>query len=412
MKKSILLSSFMVLLFISPTQSMYTSSPTPQKSISIVDLAERVNERLSYMKAVAAYKWQHQLAIEDLEREAIVIQSSMDQAASYGLDSVSTRMFFEEQIGAAKRIQHYWFKQWEADGLDLEENFGDLNNEIRPALLELGKQILVTINMLKPWEASASARQQDRIAFIGSVDMEGLGTKEELLLFKALTQIRGQEEEEIFQVSRLDSLLVGQYDGKTTYGALKHYGDFGVGTFDALDGEMVALDGNFYQVRADGVAYPVKNRLKTPFAVVTQFQADLAFEIDQRMSLAALLDTISTKLDGEGYYAIRVDGDFQYAKTRSVHAQSVPYPPLTAVVADQEVFEFENIQGTMVGYFLPEEVAGENAVGYHFHFLTADRQAGGHLLDGIIQRGTVSIDISSGLSGIKEKKRHHFSVEQ
>lgn len=402
----------MMLLFIIPALSMYTSSPTPQKSISIVDLAERVSERLSYMKAVAAYKWQHQLAIEDLEREAIVIQSSMDQAASYGLDSISTRMFFEEQIRTAKRIQQYWFKQWEADGFDPNQRFGDLNTEIRPALLELGSQILVSISELKLWEAPVASRVQDRLTFIMSLDIEGLRNKEKHQLHNAVMQIKGQKEEEIFQVSRLDSLLVGQYDGKTTYGALKHYGDFGVGTFNAVDGEMVALDGNFYQVKADGVAYPVKNSLKTPFAVVTQFDADMAFEIDQRMSLATLLDSISAKLDGQGYYAIRVDGDFQYAKTRSVHAQSVPYPPLTEVVADQEVFEFENIQGTMVGYLLPEEVAGENAVGYHFHFLTADRQAGGHLLDGIIQRGTVSIDISTGLSGVKEKKRHHFSVEQ
>lgn len=364
------------------------------------------------MKAVAAYKFEHQLAVEDLEREAIVIQSSMDQAATYGLDSISTRLFFEEQIRAAKRIQFYWFRQWERHGFDPGQYFGDLNTEIRPALLELGNQILVSISELKGWEALVSSRVQDRLGFIKSLDTEGLRTKEKHLLFDALMQIKRQEEEEIFQVSSLDSLLIGQYDGRTTYGALKHYGDFGVGTFNAVDGEMVALDGNFYQVKADGVAYPVKNNLTTPFAVVTHFDADKTFEIDQRMSLAALLDTISTKLDGQGYYAIRVDGDFQYAKTRSVHSQSVPYPPLTAVVADQEVFELENTQGTMVGYFLPEEVAGENAVGYHFHFLTADRQAGGHLLDGIIQRGTVSIDISSGLSGIKEKKGHHFSVEQ
>lgn len=380
--------------------------------MSLEDLAELVNERLSYMKAVAAYKWDHQLAIEDLGRESIVIQSSMDLAATYGLDSVSTRMFFEEQIGAAKQIQHYWFKHWEENGFDPGQNFADLNTEIRPALLELGKQILASISELKLWEAPVASSRQNRLAFITALTSEGLGKQDKQQLFKALMQIKGQEEEEIFQVARLDSLLLGQYDGKTTYGTLRHYGDFGVGTFNAVDGEMVALDGSFYQVKADGVAYPVKNSLKTPFAVVTQFDADMTFEIDQSMSLAALLDTISAKLDGEGYYAIRVDGDFQYAKTRSVHSQPVPYPPLTAVVAGQEVFEFQNIQGTMVGYLLPEEVAGENAVGYHFHFLTANRQAGGHLLDGIIQQVVVSIDVSSGLSSIKEKKSHNLSVEQ
>jgi acetolactate decarboxylase len=30
-----------------------------------------------------------------------------------------------------------------------------------------------------------------------------------------------------------------------------------IGTFEGLDGEMVALAGNFYQTKADGVAYQV-----------------------------------------------------------------------------------------------------------------------------------------------------------
>ena len=391
---------------------MCASKQNPERELFLVDLAELVNERLSYMKAVAAYKWEHQLAIEDLEREEIVIQSSMDQAATYGLDSISTRTFFEEQIGAAKQIQSYWFKYWGEYGFESNQKFGDLKTEIRPALLDLGKQILAGISQLKLWEGAGMPQGQDQITFISSLTTKGLGNQKKQQLFKALMQIKGQEEEAIFQVSRLDSLLVGQYDGNTTYGALQHYGDFGVGTFNAVDGEMVALEGAFYQIKADGVAYPVNNSLKTPFAMVTHFQTDVTFEIDHSMNLSALLDTISAQLDGKGYYAIRVDGDFQYAKTRSVHSQSTPYPPLTEVVAGQEVFEFNDVQGTMVGYLLPEEVAGENAVGYHFHFLTADRSAGGHFLDGIIQQGIVSIDISTGLSNIKMKEGQNSIVEQ
>jgi len=39
-------------------------------------------------------------------------------------------------------------------------------------------------------------------------------------------------------------------------GELKRNGDFGIGTFNALDGEMIGLDGAFYQIKVDGVAYP------------------------------------------------------------------------------------------------------------------------------------------------------------
>lgn len=392
MKKSLVFSSVLMLVVISPPLVMRGAKQTAKVPISLIDLAELVNERLSYMKAVAAYKWENQLAIEDLKREQMVIQRSVDQASTFHLDSATTRLFFEEQITAAKRIQQYWFDQWEANGFDADLDFGDLNTETRPALLELGDQILTTISELKVWENAETSRGLGRLDFITSLTIIGLENKEKNRLFKAVTQIKGQqEEEEIFQVSRLDSLMIGKYDGKTTYGALKNYGDFGVGTFNAVDGEMVALDGVFYQVKTDGVAYPVKKNLKTPFAVVTHFEEDLAFDIEQSMTLQELLAFISSKLEGqEGYYAIRVDGKFKYAKTRSVHAQDKPYPPLAEVVAGQEIFELEEVQGTMVGYSLPDEVAGENAVGYHFHFLTADRHAGGHLLDGIIQQGVES----------------------
>ena len=60
------------------------------------------------------------------------------------------------------------------------------------------------------------------------------------------------------QVSTIDSLLLGGYDGEFTFKELAEHGDFGIGTFHAIDGEMIALDGSFYQVRADGSVYPVR----------------------------------------------------------------------------------------------------------------------------------------------------------
>jgi len=57
------------------------------------------------------------------------------------------------------------------------------------------------------------------------------------------------------QVSTIDAVLNGLYDGVVAYGDLKECGDFGIGTFEGLDGEMIALDGDFYQIKADGAAY-------------------------------------------------------------------------------------------------------------------------------------------------------------
>ena len=76
-------------------------------------------------------------------------------------------------------------------------------------------------------------------------------------------------EDVLFQTSTIDALLEGVYDGDITFGELKEHGDFGLGTFNGLDGEMLELDGNVYQIKTDGVAYPVDESMSTPFSAVT-----------------------------------------------------------------------------------------------------------------------------------------------
>ncbi len=45
-------------------------------------------------------------------------------------------------------------------------------------------------------------------------------------------------------VSTIDAILNGLYDDIIPYGELKEWGDLGIGTFEGLDGEMVALKKN------------------------------------------------------------------------------------------------------------------------------------------------------------------------
>ena len=58
----------------------------------------------------------------------------------------------------------------------------------------------------------------------------------------------------IFQNSLMTALLDGIYDGEMTISELLGKGNFGLGTFDGLDGEMIILDGTCYQLRGDGSA--------------------------------------------------------------------------------------------------------------------------------------------------------------
>jgi acetolactate decarboxylase len=200
----------------------------------------------------------------------------------------------------------------------------------------------------------------------------------------------------LFQISTINALLDGDYTGSMTFGELKRHGTFGLGTFDALDGEMIGLEGGFYQIKSDGVAYPVPDSMTTPFAVVTVFDADKTLPSQEGMDYDGLQSYLDQAIpDKSIFYAVKIDGTFNYIKTRSVPKQQKPYPPLVEVVKEQTVFEFHDVSGTIVGFRCPDSVKGVNVPGYHLHFITEDRKAGGHLLACQLHDATIAIDYTS-----------------
>jgi acetolactate decarboxylase len=197
----------------------------------------------------------------------------------------------------------------------------------------------------------------------------------------------------LYQYSTLSTLMAGVYDGEITFGELKQNGDFGLGTFNALDGEMVEVDHQFYQVKSDGVAYPVADDMKAPFAEVTYFGADQTLQVTEALDCGQLQSYLDSRLPSLNVpYAIKISGVFTQLQTRSVPKQSKPYPPLAEVVKTQSTFDFSNVTGVMVGFRLPSYMAGVGAAGYHLHFLTENRKAGGHVLKCQVQHVTVEID--------------------
>jgi acetolactate decarboxylase len=200
----------------------------------------------------------------------------------------------------------------------------------------------------------------------------------------------------LFQYSSLQTLMAGVYDGELTTSELKTHGDFGIGTFNTLDGEMVVLDRTVYQIKSDGVAYSVADTAKLPFGVVTEFETNQTIQVDQALDCAGVQSFLDAHLPSLNIpYAIKISGTFTELKTRSVPAQTRPYRPLAEVVKTQSTFDFTGVSGVMVGFRLPSYMAGVNAAGYHLHFLTADRKAGGHVLSCRIQKVTAEIDATS-----------------
>ncbi|MCK4762921.1 MAG: acetolactate decarboxylase [Candidatus Aminicenantes bacterium] len=208
----------------------------------------------------------------------------------------------------------------------------------------------------------------------------------------------GRRSDIIFQNSTINALLEGLYDDDVTFEQLRKHGNLGIGTFNRLDGEMVAIDGEFYKIKAaDGLAYPVPGNEKTPFSVVADFSADSSAILEKSLNLEELLKHIDTLLpSGNIFYAFRVEGKFSYVKTRSVLPQEKPYPRLVEVVKTQSVFEFKDVEGYLVGFWFPFYMKDINVPGYHFHFLSKDKKKGGHLLGCRTSKIRIEIDYISG----------------
>lgn len=198
--------------------------------------------------------------------------------------------------------------------------------------------------------------------------------------------------DELFQYSTLEALLGGVYDGEVTIAELLTHGDFGVGTFNALDGEMIVLDGICYHLRSDGTAVIASGTERTPFAAVTYFSPDVSATVDTPMTYQQLDTVVSEKIPSPNLtYAVRITGHFSTVRTRTVARQHKPYPPLTEAAAGQAEASFTDISGTLAGYLSPSYEQGITVAGYHLHFLDESRTRGGHCLEFTLTAGEVAI---------------------
>lgn len=183
----------------------------------------------------------------------------------------------------------------------------------------------------------------------------------------------------VFISAPIAALVEGIYRADTTIGLLRQKGNLGIGTFNDLDGEMVLLDGKVYCLRPQGDAEVIADDVRTPFALTTMFEGDTEdsfVKVAESNFEHALLDLVpSTNL----MYAIRIDGHFDYVRARSV-PKMMNYMPLAEIARLQTVFEFNDVEGTIVGFYTPTFLSGVHLPGLHLHFITKDRTRGGHLL--------------------------------
>lgn len=221
-----------------------------------------------------------------------------------------------------------------------------------------------------------------------------------------------QQGKTLTQVSTIGALMSGLYDGAMSIGQLKLYGDTGLGTFDSLDGEMVMVDATAYRVRADGTVQIAGPAETTPFAAVTFFTADLEKTLPGSVGMKELARQIDALLPTPNLiYVLRMEGAFKKVITRSVPRQVKPYPPITEIVKSQPTFEFKDVEGVVIGVRCPAFMKGLNVSGWHLHFLTKDRKAGGHVLDISVSHAVVKVDTTRNFYMVLPEDRDFYKLD-
>lgn len=197
----------------------------------------------------------------------------------------------------------------------------------------------------------------------------------------------------LFTVGVGSGLIGGLYDGFYSYRSLTQHGDFGLGAPDKLDGEIMIFQGKVYQTQHTGKTFQVNDRELTPFSMVNFFHPDITITPGKALDKAGLfhlLDSILTNVNG--MYAIHISGKFSYLKTRAFPpVQAHQHTPLADMLNLQRFFEFRDGQGDLIGYRLPYFMDNTNISGYHFHYLSAQKDAGGHIID--LKTDNIKIEI-------------------
>lgn len=173
------------------------------------------------------------------------------------------------------------------------------------------------------------------------------------------------------------------FDGHLKVSFLKQHGDIGLGSFDHLDGEMVMLNGIAYRIREDGVVSEGNPDDEIAYADACFFKSDTSIHVNSFRNYDSLRSRLNQYLPSPNhFYAFTIHGVFDSLTLGGVPKQSPPFEKgLDVLIPQRPVFKGGNITGTMVGFYCPQFIGDINTSGYHFHFISDDKQLGGHVME-------------------------------
>jgi acetolactate decarboxylase len=221
-----------------------------------------------------------------------------------------------------------------------------------------------------------------------------------------------QERGSVFHYSLMDAMRNGVYKGDITLKTLRGKGDFGIGTYNFLDGEMILLDGIFYRIPANGKVTKAEQEREVPFASVTLFSAGNTYEISGIATIEALQNEILKRLPSSNKpYALRIECSFESIVAGGAEKLDENNTTVLAeLMKTRPLYKKEHISGTMVGFYTPPSFSAIDLSPFHFHFISADKTFGGHFISGVVAAANIkiSIDEKSGFEIMLPKNSTAF----
>ncbi len=183
------------------------------------------------------------------------------------------------------------------------------------------------------------------------------------------------------QTDTASHLIDGSFSGTTTILDAFHGAWLGVGVSDALDGELVCVDGVIWRVPDTGIPEVADPLATIPFAVAAaRAPAELVtYEtVPSGMNMSDLGELVGSET--HQMIVLRIEGTFRDVVLRSEHRQTPPYRDLDAVLSTDEVrWHFAEWSGVMVGHQFPTAQDGVLIPGIHLHGISSDHLSGGHV---------------------------------
>lgn len=200
------------------------------------------------------------------------------------------------------------------------------------------------------------------------------------------------DKETVYHMYTANSVIQGKFDGQITIDELLKHGNFGLGTLNGLNGEMIIYNGIAYSANHKGELRIIDKNEQTPFAAITHFTNSKSLKLNN-VSLKDLTSILDNEIEDEKFfYAIKIEATYSFIEYRSNKKLQKPYPTIEKAIKESNTILKYNTTGTLIGFRSPNSAQKVNVKGYHFHFIDSEIKIGGHVNDFFMTKGSITIN--------------------